>query len=1023
MDYNSSIKRLSLVAKFIQDITIQKVPTKKQFLEWLKTQAYLIDVPIMIKNVENEPVSTSIIQKFYSPDNVFAGQIQTIDFKSYGFTVEELGYYRGRSGSIEGLMHRMSTAFGDGKKTAISAFPPVALRVAKTMLKFRNDEQVYYDFEVLCKAAQFEDFSKLCKADLSTSSGPRFFKKNSPNDQYAATSMSKREVLNQYGEVAVESIAAIMNACASDNMVEELRALYENNPSWFTLALRGKEEVVDLRAQVKCRPYWSCDIALVLLGSAVFGILDRLILPFWEDPTSVSALGLNWFFDSARGLNGAEKVLEFIEETPDGQTRSMGYGDDCLFVRNEGGRMLLCAPDVSHLDMSAMAPHFAFAKDVIHSIFLKVYPDYNKTWVRGFVDFYLNLAEKNFLLVMPHGYVYKKKYGVPSGIPGTTILDLLIMLPFHAAMKTAIFTEAGICKAGLSCGFIIKPETTEVVQYDFVRREVQLPFLGNRIVQYNYSTVGIKLIPVNQLFNYMKSALYPRDAPPKTPGETAAWHMLRLYGLSVSGGLFYPEFSTSAFKAFSSHKQALLRSEFKDSIVDDNIVLSFTVSGPETSYLEQLRGKKFSDIEIPRTGDLLAMYYPDVLTQIPKSIGVLSDTHVDISREKSGLFLDLEDSRPGREEIVEEKEEPLPQDVKKVSLSVPSDLGSAPGFSGIAVPEDYSPVVVRQGPPENFKIDNLQRTFLEKNFPDKYQAYLALLDVRAKITDVLSSDPQGDDLFAPLMNSIDEFLVKFLEGLMAQYLKNQKDALERERQRTRDQLVEKIQAIMASMSWADTPPDVPLRSKPQVSLPIDALDVVRMQPKRGRIKPDFLLPTPLSVPPVLVAPVKTGVSVPSVKTVERRERRRLAKGKGEDVGVPLPPMSGSSFTPQMQFYSDEDEDTPEFVVQPLNKKGMSKTELALQPTKPQFNRPRPNLTQYLNSLPQHDWEALIEKVLKNKPLGPKEKQRLSTVIASKRSLSSEKFDNELSMFYIGVVSARVGDEYKRYGVDLYKRYV
>jgi hypothetical protein len=917
MDYNSNIKRITAATNILQQPPISPAPSKKDFLEWVNAQSWLKKVNFSLKNEKGEPVSTNIFTKFFSADANFLAQAATIDYSPYGFQVQDLGSMRGRSGSVKGLMNRMGSAFADTVQSPQIKVSPSEREGALALLKTRDGDEkdLFLRAKQLCEASSYDDFVSLSQVDMSTSSGPRFFQKSSEQDPFASVATSKTTVMEEYGEEVYADICELMKACSSRDD-SELRKLFKSKPALFAIALRGKEEVVNFdykEAPEKCRPYWAIDLVHVLMASPIFDLIFDAIVPFWEDPESISALGFNWFHDSETGTNGAEKILDFIESTPEGEVRSMGFGDDTKFVANTSEGIFTAGPDISHLDMSLQDEHKAHVKEFVHRTFLKYYPDYRSTWVYGYVNLYFELAFKQFLLLFPHGIVARKAFGLPSGLPGTTLIDLAAMTLFHYFVKIAnwetktpdeIFTESAT-----RCGFIVKPETMNVCQYDPETREDLIPFLGMQIVQYKYP--GIKetlMIPCANAKTLITSAIFPKYQNPKTSTDSAAWHILRLYGLAISGGLFFHEFSTPAMAAVTAHSKTILKA--KDyvggdktiPIVTQNLVdgSSFTVTkGP--SYLQQLVGKKFTEITLPRTSELLLMLYPSLINRNLDTFRPTYNTKMSVSVEDDDegcalqfSFGDKKISLTEPEEVDEIFQELKPKKViakvipKKVStkvapkapkseepeleLDIPS---SSRSWSDVIIlPKDQvrslvddkpkmeakkivplkqkeeqvvtKPIkvtgVVRTGNPAGFKLDNVVYDFMKKSYPKQIETYLQMVDLLNKTNAILKTDSEYEELFSPIVLVMEEFVVAFQDKAKQKFIAEGDQKRVRMKQDA-ETLMAQVRRVISGMSWGDEPaPVFPLMSGATSNFTHVRLDPVNPPKVKPRVPVKGTLP-------------------------------------------------------------------------------------------------------------------------------------------------------------------------------------
>jgi hypothetical protein len=846
MNYDSNIKRVSFDSEFLTKTPISVVPNKKVFQSWaMEQKSWLKIVDTTIKNHQDEPVSTNIFGRFFSTDSNFSGKVKSIDFSRFNFDMFDLGQYRGRSGTIQGLMNRMDSAFNDKEVQPVTALPPKIKERALELIKLKECSVLKDKIVRFCEASCFEDFQDMVPADMTTSAGPRFYKKNNAGDMFANVTVSKQAVLDSVnGPKVISDINGLMKACSS-RQSGEINKFYAANKSMFSIALRGKEEIVNVDYAIepeKCRPYWAVDITHVLTMSTFFDLVHEMILPFWEDNESISALGFSWFYESKHSSNGVSKIIQFARSVPKGQTRSFGYGDDCYFVRHTlDGKVEVAGPDVAHLDMSIDKPHFGLMEEFLVKAFTNYYPDFKKTWAYGYLKLYLHLALSGFLLVLPHGLVGQKTRGLPSGIPGTTILDLIAMSSFHAAVRAQPWDQDGnlFQVAAKQVGFRVKEETCPVEcvgkHLDCFKDGSETVFLGSKIVPYKYPGVNYPLlIPVGELKTYIKSALFPKHANPKSTGETAAWHILRLYGIAISGGLFYHEFSTPAMGAVEAHAKTLDKSGEGEVIVTEDVLEPFTVSG--VSYVSQLVGKRYKDITLPRVYTLLSYYYPEIMKRVVKTVDPVfkGEVKMDVKEAGDGVYLEFDfGESPVRDEKEEEKDELAPDpDVDEVIEITSEHIVVEEEDLELVVEEFVQPKVEpekkknpivgtkRKGKPKDYHLDNMVLKFLEKH-KKQHDNYLRLVKLQSVISEGLE-DPEDYDLFEPIVKVFEDIMDKFTSMVQRKYQEDLDKNARLLKEKKVNELMEQLIRISQNLSWGDSdPPVFPLTTGTVLEKPLD----------------------------------------------------------------------------------------------------------------------------------------------------------------------------------------------------------
>jgi len=382
------------------------------------------------------------------------------------------------------------------------------------------------------------------------------------------------------------------------------------HPLEFLFIMKRKFERMPRKdLNVKCRVYYVCPYALKLLYKWVSYYVRKQSLNFVDVQdtavTSASAYKFCW----SRG--GADKIIRWclknrLKARESGRMifQAICFGDDQMwtFTYPDGTVVIMC-PDVVAMDMHV--PSVIGKCELGRHI---------KTLVHTPSVLYQNvcklLAEHAFhQTVLINGSICaEKKYGLISGVPLTTQLDIHGSVVMHQCVETQVkfenvgktpvkpcsftkesfakFTERTVGVILKKTGFKLKPETLEYYVVDstkdFGSFNLLLKFLGN-VILFDQKLNHYYPAPAQLELAWVSLAIPSSPTPSKKVLDTL---MARIYGLLLSGYCFSKDFSSMAYDFFDFIKMqgGLLNSCAEDidaTIIDVGEAQDFIIAHPK----------------------------------------------------------------------------------------------------------------------------------------------------------------------------------------------------------------------------------------------------------------------------------------------------------------------------------------------------------------------------------------------------------------------------------------------------------
>ncbi len=630
---------------------------------------------VELKTRDGKKATTGMNGQFIEPDGMTLASLGEYDSELYNCCQ----HYRGVTASASGVFNRMKKAYSEYKQVR---FTPEDIEEALDIFTFTVTDDVkkkvndIFDADHVTKMP-FPDM------DMSTSSGLYYQATAAGTSQAANVCVPKSDIpLDDMLEDAQQILDALTTG--------RLGQLINEKPALFTLILKSKEEVADVRTVAqKSRPYYSISYALNFLASIVFQPLQESITGFWEDNPqkdtvpSASAYKISYMFMEEFGKNGSEMILDFIEATKVDNARSMGYGDDSFFVWSDGKDLFYSGPDVSHLDMS-LGPHF---KNLLMAYMEMFYVDYcgipkdvyNKSWVKLFLRFYFDFCFKSMVLG-PQGILFVKDKGYSSGLPGTTLIDMFCMAPFHVnvrkelnkllqlSKKTIPLGSYKDCftKAANKCGFTLKDETLIVKKYDKKKKVTEIPFLGATINDFHYdrgpTQFSVK-VPYYDPEKLARSMVYNACIVKKE--QKAPLQVARLLGLALNT-FNHKTLFTALDHAMKLLKESIIRNTPNVLIPDVNKYSIDTVQ--LNHYLKLYVGKPIQQVEVPTVLRIISYFtnieLPDDV-KLPISSGETQQIRNNLKTNYINLYEDYTEQEGDSFENLVAKEEEEPEEIQQ----------------------------------------------------------------------------------------------------------------------------------------------------------------------------------------------------------------------------------------------------------------------------------------------------------------------------------------------------------------------
>jgi hypothetical protein len=352
----------------------------------------------------------------------------------------------------------------------------------------------------------------------------------------------KGDVLEQI----VEDCDRILEILRQDGSVSSIIKEYPGF-NWFVL--KSKLEASDIR-KLKNRPYGVGHAAAALLGGVVMKAVKDNWGLFYENPNYFNAVGFAW----AHG--GAAKAAKWYFDTPKGNARAKGYGDDlAIAVRLTNGDLFTIKPDGDQFDVSLAALERAIMA-YIDVVGTKTYGE-ESVYARV-LEVCAALAFNCNLSVVDTVCLKWVKFGIISGVPGTTVIDMIanamvwtsvkkvfIGLDTEEELKSAVMNATAIAA---QLGVRWKPDTLKIAK--IAEDYVPLPFLGMELRFIVMVVKGEEMfgwVPIPDKQKVVISLVATKQQERTDVGKKSYW-LANMLGVILSGGWYYQDIYNAVLK-------------------------------------------------------------------------------------------------------------------------------------------------------------------------------------------------------------------------------------------------------------------------------------------------------------------------------------------------------------------------------------------------------------------------------------------------------------------------------------------
>jgi hypothetical protein len=294
----------------------------------------------------------------------------------------------GSSGSMTGLLTRLNLGLTEVPKVNLDVGKCVEW--ASRVLAYKDIE---FDYIGKSLAEVLDDVHTELKFNLNSSAGVPYYCKI--KDALASATQVGTQILNAIADGTFGELAA------------------EKRPAIMATLLKNKQDYYEVsRLDDKIRPYFVFPFHERLLYSSLQ--VNLKAKRFDESEDSGSAVGFSWNY------GGGDRMYDWIiRQTKKGTGfYPCFYGDDQLWVIvSPWGSVYIVTPDFSHMDLSLTSQWGLVA----YRIWRKSFKNLDKTW-----EAVLKLnCRRAFTrqVIIDGALAFYFKYGLASGIPGTTKFD------------------------------------------------------------------------------------------------------------------------------------------------------------------------------------------------------------------------------------------------------------------------------------------------------------------------------------------------------------------------------------------------------------------------------------------------------------------------------------------------------------------------------------------------------------------------------------------------------------------------
>lgn len=342
-----------------------------------------------------------------------------------------------------------------------------------------------------------------------------------------------------------------------------LNNLLHNRPAEVTLQWKRKlDRYLRTDYYKKARTYFVYPAALKFVMLPAARIIRESCVKFDDSDavrTNGSAYGFSWIG------GGAGKLIHWIEDTREGEFRSIFYGDDAIWVMRYKSKLYIMCPDFTGMDNTI--------SDEIKKYAISLFAGVSRE--RWFLQTLLILVTTAFNMHAHVAYalVYRFLKGMHSGHPSTTVLDNIMSGIASILIK---YKVEDLIKKGdpLSFNFVdyLKDKLNLRIKASTYGWKVYTlpsdmpPFLGMTLKKYNENWY-----PVREISDIATSLVIPRTIAADKNQVTRT--MERVAGCYITGSWYYDDLYKLSHEYFKTH-MATTRPAFTTD--EENILMPST---------------------------------------------------------------------------------------------------------------------------------------------------------------------------------------------------------------------------------------------------------------------------------------------------------------------------------------------------------------------------------------------------------------------------------------------------------------
>jgi len=480
--------------------------------------------------------------------------------------------YIGSSGNMQGLLTRLVTGLLEPKVVPVLSVAECT-RWARKAVKYRPVDVVFSGRSL---AEVIADLKGEIKFNPNSNAGVPYYCK-------LATVGTMRQAL----EVGSEMLDAIAEG--------KFEAFVENRPSLMAVLLKNKQDYYKVENLAnKIRPYFVYPLHERLLYSALHCKLKAV--RFDEDYSAdmASAVGFSWNY------GGGDRMYDWIvAQTRKGEGfYSTFYGDDQLWVIVGGGShsTYIVTPDFSHMDLS-LAPQWG---QVAYSVWRGAFKHFDNTW-----DAVLKLNCKRAFVrpvIVDGALTFNFKYGLGSGIPGTTKFDEIASATVNGYVSEMFEARKGTWEGieqllpilmqikkdvERKFGLVFKDGTLQPTPFVEGSESYDFVFLGQKLIRM-HGERNKHYVPKPELVKLMLSATTFKKSY-KSPLLRQKAAMQKFRSLYAMGGYLYPILADRLHAQYISYEKRSIRPMLDDdpefvTETESNVFLDIPFSSDDVAW-------------------------------------------------------------------------------------------------------------------------------------------------------------------------------------------------------------------------------------------------------------------------------------------------------------------------------------------------------------------------------------------------------------------------------------------------------